>query len=248
MPLLSIAAGESVLDSDTLNSFIKPHSSDAVYKGVNFDFSSPATTEHSLADKSLITRFTTNATGTIGRVELNLAIYGTGSDLEIEIRGNNFNTNGSNDGTLYKKVKISKKILVNGTQSIPINLRGLSPSSFYWLVVKKTGDATNHIRVKGGTSQDANHPTYYRNADTGAWAPNNTFYFYAYDHTFYDGILIHAIYGQYATSYVRYNADYTINSIRYQIQAIDGSFPVAFTLTPTNVDSATGIPLSWGES
>jgi hypothetical protein len=185
MPLYGIKAGVTVLDEGTLNAFISPHASSFIYDGSRFDFAgSPVTTEYPLSDRSVAIRFTTDATGSIGRLWIDLRKYGSGADLTIEIRDNSYNQNGSNDGVLIKTIKWPKQLIYNGGQNIPIDLTGLSANTFYWLVFKQAGDATNHIRLTGVTWQDANHPCYYRNSSVGTWSPHNCVQFELNNHTF----------------------------------------------------------------
>ncbi|WP_276662334.1 hypothetical protein, partial [Syntrophomonas wolfei] len=54
--------------------------------------------------------------------------------------------------------------------SVPIGLSGLTSGGTYWLVVLRSGDATNRLDWMGESSQDGNYPAYRRAGDTGAWS------------------------------------------------------------------------------
>jgi hypothetical protein len=239
--LYGIKAGVSVLDEATLNAFIIPHATSLIYDGSKFDYAGvPVTTEYPLSDRSVAIRFTTDATGTIGRLWIELRKYGVGADLTIEIRDNTYNQNGTNDGVLIKTIKWPKELIYSGGQNILIDVSGLAANTFYWLVFKQAGDATNHIRLCGVTSQDANHPCYYRNGSTGAWTPHNCVMFELNNQTFGTGMLVGVVYGQYAKSVMSYWPDSRIDWVRSCVQAPDGSFP-AIRIIQATYDSGNNL-------
>lgn len=188
--------GKTIFNQDNMNELLALQPFTLLYEGTVVDSKTGSGT--TINDASLYNfaiRFTvTDVTG-ITRGELNIAADGSGQDLTIEVRGSDFATDGSSNGTLIKTIVVPKEFLPSTTAywSIPINLSGLTAGSNYWLIVKKVGDTTNHFHLVGEASQDAAHPCYYRSGTSGAWTTNNALHFNVYSGV--SGLVLHEIYG-----------------------------------------------------
>ena len=156
------------------------------------------TTEHLVADFNFAIKFTTGSGKTEAtRLELDVAIDGAGTDLTIEVRGNDFNPDGSAEGTLLGTIVVPVEFLPasQGYWYIPLNISGLTAATVYWVIVKKTGDATNHVHLYSkGSEKDAAHKCYKRSGDTGAWIDlSDSIRFKVFEGTV--GVPVHEIYG-----------------------------------------------------
>ena len=140
-------------------------------------------TEYRIADYTYITRFYNIASG-LARIELELDRDGEGSDITVELRGYNFNPNGSNDGTLLYSILIPAHFIPSTRGYVSIPLPELSPLEYYWIRVNRTGSSTNKIDWVGEPSQDAGHPCYRRSTSSGAWTATNALHFRLFNSTF----------------------------------------------------------------
>lgn len=132
---------------------------------------------------------------------------GSGADLTVEIRSSTLNPDGSSLGVLIDKRVVPKEFIsaAAGYIIVPFGLTGLTPSANYWAIVNQAGDTTNHITLVGEASQDASHPTYYRNGASGAWTVQNAIHRKAYDYSI-SGDLIAGIYDGRAVKWLEYGA------------------------------------------
>ena len=234
MALYAFKNGVTLLDEVNLNTLLAAQPSYLIYDGVQLDAKTGSgVTENNLSTASYITRFKANGDTTVGRVELDLTKYGNGADVTVEIRGTDFNSNGSNDGTLLKTVFYPAKIFTTGYISLPIDLAGLTSGAYYWLRVNIGGEATNHVKWVGEASQDANYPTYSRIGSTGAWTTRNALHFKIFSNTGGTYLLKHVIYGTNGKTSVEYNPDGTVNYIWRWLPASNGSWQIVEKLVPT---------------
>ncbi|MBN6186398.1 hypothetical protein JQN58_05280 [Aneurinibacillus sp. BA2021] len=201
------------------------------------------TVENNLSLASYAVRFTLTGQTTIGRIEAELKRYGAGADVTVEIRDSTFNPNGSNEGVLLKSVTFPGKIFSSGYISLPIDLKGLTAGAQYWLVIKKAGDATNHIRWMGETVQDAAYPAYSRAGSSGAWTIGNALHFRVFAKTPGTYTLKHGVYGDNAKTLVEYRSDGQIDYMWRWLPAKDGAWKVVEKMTP--VYDVNGVPVEW---
>lgn len=131
------------------------------------------TTENLVADYNFAIKFTTGAGITEAtRLELDVATDGSGSDLTIEILGNDFNPDGSAEGTVLASVVVPKEFLpaAQAYWFIPLSVTGLTAATAYWIKVTKAGDSTNHVHLYSkGSEKDAAHKCYKRSGSSGVW-------------------------------------------------------------------------------
>lgn len=141
--------------------------------------------EFSVADNYHAIRITATGVTTITRVELEIAADGEGQDLTISLLDTDFNPNGSAEGTVLGTITVPKEFLPASAAywSIPLFITGLTEDANYWLKISKVGDLTDHFHLVGETTQDANHPCYYRAGTSGAWTLANSIHFKAYSGT-----------------------------------------------------------------
>lgn len=187
--------GVSVLNQDNLNSLLSLQDFVLIYDGSQIDAKTDSgVTENSVANYSYCARFTLTGVTEISRVELELDRDGVGADLVVQIRSGMDPAAGA-DGTLLKEVVVPKEFIPDPAAywSIPINLTGLTAGNKYWIVVVKSGDATNKLDWVGEAAQDASYPVYYRAGTTGAWTANNALHFKVFSGT--GGKAVHEIYG-----------------------------------------------------
>lgn len=187
--------GITMLNAANMNELLSLQNFTMISEGEIMDDNSGAgIAENSLANYTYMAKFCTSPSG-YGRIELELDKDGVGSDLTVEIRGNDFNPNGSNDGTLVCSLVIPKEFiaLTKSYISVPIpdELEFLTD---YWVRVNKAGDAINKINWIGESSQDTAHPAYRRFDSSGYWAPNNDLHFKYYSG--YSGMPKHVIYAE----------------------------------------------------
>lgn len=246
--IFAFKANVSALDQDTMNSLIQAQNTVLIYQGTLLDSVDGAGVfEHDLATYEVATRFRMVGDANIGRIAFEFMRYGAGADLIIEIRGNQFSTDGSNDGTLHKTVKFPAKLFKSSYtyESLPIDLSGLTAGAYYWLIIRKAGDSTNHLRIRGESVQDAGHPTY-RRTSAGAWTATNVPHFRVYSNTTGDGEyrLRHTIYGENAKTTIVYTGDgYTVGEIWRWISAPDGTFVIVDKYVPTYDEN--GVSTRW---
>jgi hypothetical protein len=246
LTLFAAKNGITTLDENFLNSYLTAQPSVLIFDGTQADAKTGSgTTENNLSTASYAARFTLTGQTTIGRVELELIKYGAGADLTIEIRDSSFNPNGSNDGALLKSVTFPAKLFSTTAQyvSLPIDLSGLTAGAQYWLVLKKAGDATNHIRWRGEAAQDANYPVYSRIGASGAWTANNALHFRIFANTPGAYLLRHGIYGTNAKTTINYDGNGNITEIWRWLPAADGTWMIVDKMVPTY--DANGVATRW---
>jgi len=140
-------------------------------------------TEYRISDYTYITRFYNIAPG-LARIELELDRDGQGSDITVELRGYDFNPNGSNDGTLLYSILIPAHFIPETRAYVSIPLPELLSLEYYWIRVNRAGSSTNKIDWVGEASQDAGYPCYRRSASSGAWTPANALHFRLFNSVF----------------------------------------------------------------
>ena len=191
--------GVTTINYTTMNELLALQDFTLIYEGIIDDYMvDSGTTENLVADYNYaIMMHTGTGITTINRIELDVAIDGTGQDLVIEIRDSAFKVDGSAEGNILKTVTIPKEFLPASQAfvKIPINLTGLTALTEYWLIVKNAGDATNHTHIYSkGSLKNAAHACYKRVGDSGAWTTlSDSIRFSCFQGN--SGDLIHAIYG-----------------------------------------------------
>lgn len=246
MALWAFRNGVTVLDETTMNSLLAAQPSSLIFDGTQVDAKTGSgTTENNLSLNTYAARFTLTGQTTIGRVEMELIKYGVGADLTLEIRDSTFAPDGSNDGALLKSIKFPAKIFPTAAQyvSLPIDLSGLTTGAQYWIILRKAGDANNHLRWRGESTQDANYPVYYRAGDSGAWTAGNAVHFRVFANTPGTYLLRHGIYGGNAKTTVNYDGNGNITEIWRWLPAADGTFVVCDRLVP--IYDSNGVPVRW---
>jgi len=222
MPLYAFKNNVSVLSENLLNQLLSLQDFRLIYTGSQIDSKTGSgVTENSIADYTYAARFTLTGVTEISRVEFELDKDGDGADLVVQIRDNDFNPDGSNDGTVLKQVVLPKEFIPDpaGWWSIPIDLTGLTAGNYYWLVVVKAGDATNKVDWIGEAGQDASYPVYYRAGDMGAWTAGNALHFKIFSGE--SGDLLHGIYGVNGYTTVEYSGE-IINKVYRYLPPPDG--------------------------
>lgn len=182
MAVYAYKNGVTPLSESTMNPLINLQSFIITYEGTQRDAKTDSgVNENNLSVNNYCCRFTATGTTEVGRIELHIDKDGIGNDLIVQIRSG-MNPGAGEDGTLLKEVLIpAEHIPISAAYiSIPINLTGLTSGSYYWILARKGGDATNHLDWVGETSQDANYPAYYRAGSSGAWTSNNALHFLVY--------------------------------------------------------------------
>jgi len=219
MALNAFKDGVTILNEANLNSLLMAQDIDLIYEGTQQDGMTDAgVTELLAADYSFAIQFTTGAGITeVTRIELDVATDGDGADLTVEIRGNDFNPNGSAEGTLLKTVVVPGKFLPTsqGYWSIPIAITGLAAATVYWIIVKRGGDAANHIHLYSkGSEKDTAHKCYSRAGTSGAWTDlSNSIRFRVYQGA--AGDLVHSIYGTNGYTTLIYSGETVSKVYRY---------------------------------
>ena len=215
--------GVTVFSQDVMNSFLSLQPFALIYTGTLIDSHTVAgTTEHSVAGNDYAIRFQTIGSTGVGRIELNIGRDGLGSDLVLEIRGTNFNINGSTEGDLLRRVVVPREFFPTTATywSIPIDLTGLTSGAFYWIIISRGGDSTNKLDLVGEATANAGKPAYRRTGTTGAWIMVTSIHFRIFNGD--DGDLIHGIYGENGYTTVTY-ADELINQVYRYLPPSDGS-------------------------
>jgi hypothetical protein len=231
--IFGFKAGVTVFDQAQMNSLLSAQPTSLIFDGTYVDGNSGSGVyENNISTMTLMSRFKLTGQTTIGRIEFDHKKIGNGADVTIEIRDNTVNTDGSNDGVLLKSITFPKEIFGTGYISLPIDLSGLTQDAYYWIVIKKNGDAANHIRWIGETSQDANHPSFSRSGSSGPWSANNVPHFKVYAATPGSYRLIHGVYGSNAKTIVFYDAQEKIAFVWRWLTAADGSFVIVDKMTP----------------
>jgi hypothetical protein len=244
MTLNAFKNGVSIIDENTMNNIFTAQSSTLIFDGDQVAAKTGSgVTENNLSLASYAARFTLTGQTTIGRIEFDHKKYGVGADVTVEIRDSTFNPNGSNDGALLKSVTFPAKIFNTGFISLPIDLSGLTAGAQYWLVIKKAGDSTNHIRWVGETAQDVSYPAYSRSGTSGAWTIGNALHFKVFSKTPGTYLLKHGIYGQNAKTLIEYDANGLITFVWRWLPAADGTWKIVEKLTPTY--DVNGMATDW---
>lgn len=182
MTLAAFVAGQTIVSAANMNQLLSMHDVAIITDGTKFSGKEGAgIAEFDCAGLNRAVRFTATGVDEVTRLELELIKNGSGADLAVEIR-TGFNPDGSTDGTLLKSMTIPKEFIPEAKSywSIPLDLTGLTLDSQYWVVIPRSGDATNHFHVHGETSQDASYPCYYRAGATGGWTADNAIHFRVY--------------------------------------------------------------------
>jgi len=216
MPLYAFKNNVSVLSENLLNQLLSLQDFRLIYTGSQVDAKTGSgVTENSIAEYTFAARFTLTGVTEISRVELELDKDGDGADLVVQIRDNDFNPDGSDDGTVLKQVVVPKEFIPASAAywSVPIDLTGLTAGNYYWLVVVKAGNATNKVDWVGEAGQDASYPVYYRAGNTGAWTAGNALHFKVYSGE--SGDLLHGIYGTNGYTTVEYSGEIINKVYRY---------------------------------
>ena len=230
MVLYAFKNGVTVLDEATLNALICTHPCVFIFDGTQVDArEGPGTVSNDLSLNTYMVRFKLPpGQDSIGRVELELFKVRAGADLVLEIRDDTFNPDGSNDGALLKSIAFPAKIFSTSPAyiSLPIDLAGLTPGSYYWLRVNKAGDTMNHLVWRGEAYQDADYPVFYRSKATGAWTAGNALHFKVYANTPGTYQLRHGIWGINGKTLIEYNDNGTISHIWRWLPAADGSWQI----------------------
>ena len=136
---------------------------------------------------------TAAAQTTLGRVELNFTINGTGADLTIDLRTDN--GSGSPSSTVLTTLTFPLDFEPGsvGTISVPLNATGLSATTKYHVVIHGTASTANYCKFQQGTTSGAQAMT---SANGTSWSNAGvTMLFTVYDgsatgvlrHTWEDG-------------------------------------------------------------
>lgn len=239
----------TTLDELTMNALLAAQPSSLIFDGNLFDSKGGTGTVEvvNLSTYNSAIRFTMfSSQTTIGRIELQVNKYGTAADLTLEVRSG-LMMDGSTDGTLLKSIAFPAKIFTTGWISLPIDLSGLTVGAQYWIVLKKNGDSTNHLRLVGenygeGTSS-SDHPTWVRSGSSGAWTNDYCAHWSLYANTPGTYLLRHGIYGSNAKTLINYDANGNITEIWRWLPAADGSWMICDRMVPTL--DANGMPVRW---
>ena len=216
VPLCAFKNDVTPFAENVMNTLLSLQDFVLIYDGTQVDAKAGAgVTENSLAEYTFVARFTATGVTEVSRLEFRIDCDGEGQDLTVQIRGSDFNPDGSNDGTVLKQVVVPKEFLPDpvGRWSVPIDLSGLTGGNYYWIVVLKAGDATNKVDWIGEASQDGSYPVYRRAGDSGAWAASNALHFRVFSGE--SGELKHGIYGENGYTTVEYDGDLVSKVYRY---------------------------------
>lgn len=182
--------GVTVIEEDAMNELIAQHSFKMLYEGsIVASLVGAGTSEFDSTFYHNAMGFTLTGVTSISRVELDIAMDGTGADLTVKI----YTDNAGDLGTLLKTVVVPKEFLPasQAYYSVPINLSGLTAGAKYWIVVAKAGDSTNHFHLYGEATNTAD--TFRSLTGTSDWAAENDIHFKVYSGN--TGDLIHLITG-----------------------------------------------------
>lgn len=205
----------TVLDEAVMNSLLALQDFSLVYTGTAIDSKIGAgVAEFDCAGCDHAIRFTATGVTEIIRAEFEIIKNGVGADLICELRSG-FNSDGSTEGTLLKKMVVPKEFIpaAKAYWSVPLALAGLTAGNQYWFIVRKAGDAINHFHLHGEASQDASFPCYKRAGTAGAWTLENSIHFKAYSGD--TGDLLHGIYGTYGVTWIEYTGETVSKVYRY---------------------------------
>lgn len=215
MTLHAFKDGLTILNQDNLNSLLSLQPFQLIYEGAQRDAKTGSgVVENNLANYSFCTRFTLTGSTEIGRVELEVDRDGLGADLVVQIRSG-MNPAAQITGTLLKEVVVPKEFIpeTKAYWSVPIGLSGLTSGGQYWLVVRRAGDAVNHLDWIGETAQDANYPAYQEYPIENIWVPCNALHFRVFSGE--SGELKHSIYAGTGYTTVEYSGEIVSKVYRY---------------------------------
>lgn len=205
MAINAFKDGVTPFNQATMNPLLSLQPFSVIYEGTQRDAKvGSGVVENDLSSNHYCCRFTTTGTSEVGRVELYLDKDSAGADLVVQIRSGMLPASGV-DGSLLKEMLIPAEFipLTAAWVSIPIDLSGLTSGSYYWILIKKGGDATNHLDWVGEAAQDANYLAFRRAGDSGAWTANNALHFRVYSGS--SGLPVHVIEGDNALTTVEYS-------------------------------------------
>ena len=193
--LTAFVDGVSVLNEDRLNSLLMVAPTAEIYEGSQIDAKTgTGVTENSVASYSYCFRVKATGVTELSRIELEIDKDNEGADLSIDILDDDFNPDGSAEGTVLGSILIPKEFIPESAtyMSIPLNIRGLSEGQDVWVRINKAGDSTNKLDIVGESSTDVDHPAYYRAGSSGEWTENNALHFRAFSGR--SGELLHSMY------------------------------------------------------
>ena len=208
MPINAFKNDVTPYAENIMNTLLSLQDFSLIYEGAEVDSATGAgVTENLVADYSFAIRVTATGVTELSRIELEVSADGAGQDLTIEVRDDDFNPDGSAEGTLLKSVVVPKEFLPADAAywSIPLDLTGLTLGQNVWVVVNKVGDITDHFHLVGEAAQDAAHPVYRRAGTSGAWTANNALHFKVFSGE--SGELVHGIYGENGYTTVEYDGE-----------------------------------------
>lgn len=213
--LFAAESGQTVIDENLANSWMVMQEFSHVYEGTAFDGKNGAgIAEYDCAGYDHAVRFKADADASIARVVFEIIKHGQGADLILEVR-DGFSPDGSTLGSLLRYMVLPKEFIPTskGYFSIPVDISDLVSGAYYWLIVKKGGDADHHFHLHGETVQDSLYPTYQRAGESGAWTAENAIHFNVYNGE--TGNLLHGIYGCNAITWLEWEGDLILRACRY---------------------------------
>ena len=216
MPINAFKNDVTPYAENIMNTLLSLQDFSLIYEGAEVDSATGVgVTENPVADYSYAIRVTATGVTELSRIELEVSADGAGQDLTVEVRGSDFNPDGSAEGTLLKSVVVPKEFLPADAAywSIPLDLTGLTLGQNVWVIVNKVGDITDHFQLVGEASQDAAHPVYRRAGTSGAWTANNALHFKVFSGE--SGELVHGIYGENGYTTVEYSGEMVSKVYRY---------------------------------
>lgn len=241
MSLNAFKNGVTPFSEATMNPQLSLQPFTIMYEGTQRDAKAGAgVLENNVSSYNYIARFTAAGTTEVARLELHLDKDGAGSDLIVEIRDNTFNPDGSNLGVLKKSVRIPAEFipLTAAYVSIPIDLSGLTSGAYYWILVQKAGDATNHLDWVGESTTDASYPCYRRSGTTGAWSATNAVHFKVFSGA--SGLPLHVIEGDNGITTVEYSSGLP-SKVYFYLPPSDG--PTGGIRNALTITSSGGLPV-----
>ncbi len=234
--------GVTILDAANLNSILQMQDGALICSGGTLIDSKTGAgvTENSLADNNYAIRITATGQTEIGYINLKVDADGTGQDLMVSLVDSTFATDGSNNGVVKATRLVPKEFIATsaGMVLIPFALDGLTSGANYWLIVSKSGDATNKLDLVGEASQDAAHPVYRRAGTSGAWTISNAIHFEVYSWSI-DGDVLAAVDGG-QWDWLEYNAGDLVKIKSYTPGTTGAGLREIMDLT-----NASGTPKKW---
>lgn len=224
MVLNAFKDGETVLNETNLNQLFSLQNFRLIYEGSSFfDSVGGGSVENSIASYSYCLPFMILSDATeLSRVELELDKDGVGADLIVQVRQGMSPATGV-EGTTLKQVAVPKEFIPTTKKwlSIPIGLTGLVGYGLYYLVILRSGDASNKIDWLGESVQNPDITCYCRTGSSGAWsvmpAPLHAI-MYAGE----SGDLKHGIYGENGYTTVEYDVNGQVSKVYRYLPPADG--------------------------